>query len=220
MKPEIFRFRREIEDPEEVESLCDEQLSLEERMLRAFVNYASIAIPASVLLFTLARFAFHPNAKKEILKRDKLTCQSPYCVGYAFDPERAPRAFGLRSRNGGWMVTAAHYPKKHRGWKDNCKYRGRCLCVCCHVIEEVERGNPLSEELFDSLTQRTVRYISEYGVDTPKISYPLLYEIAINRQINPDYYDPNFLRDTYSEVIGIDLSQQDINFPPSDIASL
>lgn len=78
--------------------------------------------------------AFIPRIRYEILKRDRWTCQSEDCVGNYL-------GLGALDWRGGWMLNAAHYPEDHQKNPDNDMEHGRCLCVHCHIIEEIERDN-------------------------------------------------------------------------------
>jgi hypothetical protein len=77
---------------------------------------------------------FSPGVRYEILKRDRWTCQSEACIASYIGLE----AFDWRS---GFMLNGAHNPEDHQKAVDFNMDHGRCLCVACHIVEEIERGN-------------------------------------------------------------------------------
>lgn len=101
--------------------------------------------------------AFAPTIRYELLKRDRWTCKNEECVG---------QYLGLGNLNwgSGWNVNAAHFPDMHQKQEDRNADHGRCLCVHCHIIEEIERGNHAGAGLlYQSQTIRNKEWLQNNG---------------------------------------------------------
>lgn len=101
--------------------------------------------------------AFVPRIRYEILKRDRWTCQNEDCLGMYLNGKPL-------DWRGGWMLNAAHNPEDHQKAPDNNMDHGRCLCVHCHIIEEIERGNHSGAALlYEKQTIRNKEWLQENG---------------------------------------------------------
>jgi hypothetical protein len=99
--------------------------------------------------------AFVPTIRREIFKRDKGECQNPKCFGNYI--QGYPLAF-----REGWHVNMAHFPDKHIPRPDTDMNNGRCLCMHCHIIEEIERGNHRGATLlYERQTIRNTHFLKE-----------------------------------------------------------
>jgi hypothetical protein len=108
-------------------------------------------------LLVATGLAFSKLARYELLKRDKWTCQSDDCVGFYMN-------IGALQYKDGWMVNGAHYPDLHQKAEDKNIDNGRCLCVHCHIIEEIERGNHSGAGLlYEKQTIRHKNWLAENG---------------------------------------------------------
>lgn len=92
-------------------------------------------LPIATTILAVAPFlAFAKSERKTLLRRDKWTCQNDECIGNYLE-------IGPLDWSRGWNVNAAHYPDSHKPYEDHDINNGRCLCVTCHIIEEIERNN-------------------------------------------------------------------------------
>lgn len=101
--------------------------------------------------------AFVPAVRYELLKRDRWTCQNENCIGNYMD-------LGALNWRRGWNVNGAHYPNMHQKEPDRNMDHGRCLCVHCHIIEEIERGNHSGAGLlYEKQTIRNKEWLHDNG---------------------------------------------------------
>lgn len=101
--------------------------------------------------------AFSKTVRYELLKRDRWTCQNEDCVGNYI-------GLGPLNWGRGWNVNAAHFPNLHQKQEDKDMSHGRCLCVHCHIIEEIERGNHSGAGLlYEKQTIMNKEWLSENG---------------------------------------------------------
>lgn len=101
--------------------------------------------------------AFSKSVRYELLKRDRWTCQNDDCVGNYMD-------MGSLDWRRGWNVNAAHYPDLHQKEEDKNMDHGRCLCVHCHIVEEIQRGNHGGAGLlYEKQTIRNKEWLQENG---------------------------------------------------------
>lgn len=86
--------------------------------------------------------AFTRSVAHRIGERDRWQCQGLHGVCYTAYLLDLP--FMARKKDG-FMLTAAHYPSVHQltghGYHDKNPKNGRMLCIICHALEEMERGN-------------------------------------------------------------------------------
>ena len=116
------------------------------------------------LIPLISSLAFEFRTRKEILARDQYTCQNPNCIGLFF--EGYPRQFFADQRNGMFMLQASHYSDSHVPYPDTNKERGFAQCTCCHIRQELRRGNLYgAESLYENQTIRTYDWIDRYGFD-------------------------------------------------------
>lgn len=115
--------------------------------------------------FIVVGMAFAKQVRYEMLKRDRWTCQNGDCVGYYFG--ESPLCW-----RDGWNVNGAHYPDKHQIQEDRNIENGRCLCVHCHIIEEIDRGNDQGAmKLWQFQTIRNKEWIESNGWKDQKPSF-------------------------------------------------
>lgn len=114
-------------------------------------------VPLTLLGLISVGLAFSPGVRKELLKRDRWTCQNESCVGIYV-------GIGNLNWGRGFNVNAAHYPDDHQKTVDYDMNHGRCLCVHCHIIEEIERGNHGGAGLlYEKQTAMNKEWLSENG---------------------------------------------------------
>lgn len=127
-------------------------------------------VPLALLGFISVGLAFSPSSRKELLARDHWTCQGEDCLGYYLN-------LGALQYRDGWMVNAAHFPDEHRKEVDHNIEHGRCLCVHCHIIEEIERGNHSGAAmLYEKQTIRHRGWLAENGYRDEKMPMRWYYD--------------------------------------------
>lgn len=115
---------------------------------------------------------FERGVRKEILRNDKWTCQAEDCLTEALTGRKA-------QWKRGWNVQAAHYPELHQREVDYNPDHGRCLCVSCHIQEEIERGNYNGARLLHSgHTIRNTNWIEKHGGQDEKMPLEWYYDYA------------------------------------------
>lgn len=86
--------------------------------------------------------AFTRSAAKTIGERDRWQCQGLH--GECVTAKLLNQPLMVQKKNG-FMLTAAHFPFVHHltgtGYHDKNPRNGRMLCIICHALEEMERGN-------------------------------------------------------------------------------
>lgn len=113
--------------------------------------------PDLVLVGFAVGMAFSKAVRYELLKRDRWTCQNPDCVGNYFEQ-------GNLNWRDGWNVNGAHYPHLHQKAEDKDMSHGRCLCVHCHILEEIDRGNHSGAGLlYEKQTIRNREWLGNHG---------------------------------------------------------
>lgn len=113
-------------------------------------------INAGLMLIPVG-MAFSKAIRYEMLRRDKWTCQNDNCLGTYLD-------LGRLNWGRGYNVNAAHYPEMHQKQEDKDISHGRCLCVHCHIIEEIERGNHSGAGLlYEKQTIMNKEWLAEHG---------------------------------------------------------
>lgn len=110
-----------------------------------------------------AEFGFTQQTARKILERDDYTCQSELCI---FEDVLGRPA----NRDDGFFMNAAHYPDKHqftgKGFHDPNISHGRCLCLVCHAIEEVQRHDEAGAGL---LLRRSGVFNTTYLRENPEV---------------------------------------------------
>ena len=113
---------------------------MNERLKHAIETGATLA--SLGLLSQALFFALTVDARKEAGKRDKWTCQG---IGGQPCYQASLNGGTPAQYKDGYMITLAHYPETHhqtgKGYHDPNPDNARCLCVLCHGLEEVDRGN-------------------------------------------------------------------------------
>ena len=99
------------------------------------------AVLLGIAISEVSKLAFTQEARKEIGRLDKWTCQ-----GVGGEPCVMESLYGKpASFKDGFSVTAAHYPEDHHhsgsGYHDPDISNGRILCCIDHACEEHDRGN-------------------------------------------------------------------------------
>lgn len=75
------------------------------------------------------------------------------------------------------MLNGAHYPDQHQKQVDRDMEHGRCLCVNCHIIEEIERGNHSGAAmLYEKQTIRNKEWLKENGWVDQKMPITWFYD--------------------------------------------
>lgn len=129
-------------------------------------------IPLGLLGLISVGLAFSPGVRRELLKRDRWTCQNDSCVGFYLGQ-------GALNWGRGWNVNAAHYPDKHQKAVDYNMENGRCLCVHCHIIEEIQRGNHGGAGLlYEKQTIRNKEWLADNGWKDEKPPMRWYYDFA------------------------------------------
>ena len=110
--------------------------------------------------------------RKEVLRRDKWQCQGENCV--------AEKVYGTRIEWGNqFNVQAAHYPEKHKPYIDKDIDNARCLCLSCHIIEEIQRNNHKGVQLlYEGHTFRNRDWLQENGWRDQRMSLQWYYDVA------------------------------------------
>lgn len=120
--------------------------------------------------------AFSKGVRYEMLKRDRWTCQNSECVGVYM-------GIGELNWGRGWNVNGAHYPDMHQREEDKNINNGRCLCVHCHILEEIERGNDQGAmKLWQFQTIRSSEWIKSNGRKDQKPSF--FWYMDFSRAVN------------------------------------
>lgn len=131
---------------------------------------ANSLAPLSILI--PLGLAFSKSARYELLKRDRWTCQAENCFG---------NYVGLGDLNWGrdWNVNAAHEPDLHKPYEDHDINNGRCLCVTCHIIEEINRYNYAGAGfLWQKQTIRNRNYLQKNSFKDMKMDFSWYMEFA------------------------------------------
>lgn len=137
--------------------------------------------------------AFIPRIRYEILKRDRWTCQSERCFGDYL-------GIGELNWRRGWMLNASHYPDLHQKGADDNMDHGRCTCVHCHIIEEIERGNHSGAGLlYEKQTIRNKEWLQENGWVDQKPPITFYYD-----WVRSDELGRQGLAQAYIDMFGID----------------
>ncbi|KKR05560.1 MAG: hypothetical protein UT34_C0002G0067 [candidate division WS6 bacterium GW2011_GWF2_39_15] len=121
------------------------------------LNQTLMAVMTSTAAIA-AGLAFTRDVAREMYKRDHGVCQADHCIGEYMVGH--PLSF-----DEGYTVNMAHYPAKHKSEPDTNIKNGRCLCVGCHVVEEIQRKNPGVKGLYESFTFRNIHWIAANGYD-------------------------------------------------------
>lgn len=116
--------------------------------------------------------AFAREAREALLKRDHYSCRSGCCFGNYIN-------MGVLNRHDGWHINAAHYPLLHQPQEDRDIGHGRCLCVTCHMIEEIQRNNDAGARLlYSNQTIRTTAWLSYHRCEDWKMPLDFYYDFA------------------------------------------
>jgi hypothetical protein len=123
-------------------------------------------------LVGISQLAFSKGARRELLSRDRWTCQAGDCFGYYLN-------MGALDWHRGFMVQGAHYPDMHQRDEDRNISHGRCLCSTCHLVEEIKRGNTGGASmLYERQTIRNREWLSENGWKDEKMPFRFYYDWA------------------------------------------
>lgn len=137
-----------------------------DKKLQTAMQLGALAIASASTLL-----AFNRNTRKEILERDKFTCQHPDCT---------------RSFYAGWHIQAAHYPDLH-GTGDDDPECGRVLCTGHHIVEELLRGNEYgAKKLYMSQTVRNYDYIFKHSGQDQKPPFGFYIRAALALKAGKD----------------------------------
>jgi hypothetical protein len=116
--------------------------------------------------------SFSKSVRYELLKRDRWTCQSGDCFGEYL-------SIGELNWGRGWNVNAAHYPDLHQRGEDRDMENGRCLCVTCHIVEEIERSNIAGAGLlYQSQTIKNKEWLGNNGWVDTKMGFDFYYDLS------------------------------------------
>lgn len=148
--------------------------------------------PLDVIAGVGLGMAFIPNIRKEIFKRDHGECQCPDCIGIEM--------FGESFKwDRGFNVNAAHFPEQHQRGEDSNMTHGRILCVPCHIVEEIKRGNHKGVQLlYERQTIMNTGWLKTHGWHDVKPALSLFYDLAENKP---------YAKDTLVDFFGMTLNR-------------
>lgn len=142
--------------------------------------------------------AFAKGARYELLKRDRFTCQNEDCIGNYL-------GIGALSWGKDFNINGAHYPDRHQRMVDNNIENGRCLCVHCHIVEEIQRGNHGGAGLlWQSQTIRNANWIKEHGYENPKMDF-FFYMDWVRASQSGDVEKKYELARTFADIMKVDM---------------
>jgi hypothetical protein len=117
---------------------------------------------------------FSEQARKEIMKRDKYTCQCENCISHKIYGGKVDFAHGFN-------IQGAHHTDSHKPYVDNDIENGKASCVNDHIVQELERGNEGGARLLHNYhTIRSKRYVEAKGDEKLPFDWYKDYAFADN----------------------------------------